>query len=83
MKMHQTDVSPWFSVPSDGRTCRASSPTRTYDTDPSVCEWAVDLSDRATVVPDTDSPASLTKAGFVDFDAIETVHVSGASATRS
>lgn len=81
MTMHHIDVSPRFVVPADEPSSAAASVTRMSVADPSVCEWAVDLNEHAGSAIDARSgPAAVS---FVDFDAIETIHVSKAAAQRT
>jgi hypothetical protein len=48
-----------------------------------VCEWAADLDLGPGTALGAGTTTSLASAGFVDFDAIETVHVSSADVSRS
>jgi hypothetical protein len=83
MAMHRVDVSVRSSTPANGRA--APSPTLSGDrlAVAAVCEWAVDL-DLSQAAPIDARPAtSVASAGFVDFDAIESVHVSSGATGRS
>jgi hypothetical protein len=76
------DVSPRSSVPANEHP--NPSPTQVERlTIAAVCEWASDLDLGPGAPLEARATTSLASAGFVDFDAIETVHVSSGGAGRS
>ena len=82
MTMHRMDVSRRSSVPANGHP--NPSPTQSERlTLAAVCEWAADLDLGPGTPLEASTTTSLASAGFVDFDAIETVHVSSDDADRS
>lgn len=82
MTMHRMDVSPRSSVPASGHP--NPSPTQGERLlMAAVCEWAADLDLGPGTPLGANTTTSLASAGFVDFDAIETVHVSSGDAGRS
>lgn len=79
MTMHHVDVSPQSAMPASGRPTPSPAVGDERLPVPAVCAWAVDL-DRCAIAPDPAAAAtSVASAGFVDFDAIESVHVASDS----
>ena len=72
MTMHHVDVSLRFGVSADDRSRPTPTISRASAADATVCEWAVDL-DMAGLTG-TVVETSLASTGFVDFDAIDTLH---------
>ena len=72
MTMHHVDVSLRFGASADERSLPTPTTSRVSAADATVCEWSVDL-DMADLVG-TVVETSLASTGFVDFDAIDTIH---------
>ena len=82
MTMHRIDVSARFGVPANGRPSPSPTIGGARSTAAAVCEWTVDL-DGDVAAPFDDQPAaSGASRGYVDFDAIETVHLASSATVR-
>ena len=75
MKMHRVDVSPRFGVPADGHSLPDPGDGQTRAAHAGVCEWAVDLDREPAVEVDRQTVTVVAATGYVDFDAVESVHV--------
>ena len=82
MTMHRGDVSLRVDVPAHGRPHPTPTISRPTVADPASSEWSAGLDLAATLTSGMDSATSLASAGFVDFDAIETIRVSSEVASR-
>lgn len=75
MTMHRMDVSPRSSVPANGRPNPTSTIVDARPTVAAICAWTVDLDGQVAAHIDDQPATSGAPCGYVDFDAIETVHV--------
>ena len=80
MTMHRTDVS-LFDVSAVPATVPAVGTGHPAATDVTISEWIADLGSRVETLPKM-APTSLAPGGFVDFDALDSVHESSSSSLR-
>ena len=81
MTMHRTDVSLPFDVPAASATVPAVDTGHPTAVDVTFSEWIADLGSRAVARPEM-AQTYLAPSGFVDFDAIDSVHESSSSSLR-
>lgn len=82
MTMHRMDVSPRFGVPADGHSLTDPGDTQPRASYAGVCEWAVDLDREPAASIEHDKVTVVAATGYVDFDAVESVHVADATRGR-
>jgi len=78
MTMHRTDVSMLFDAPAAPAQVPAMGTAQAAATDVTVSEWIADLDTRAEALPGM-MHASFSHSGYVDFDALDSVHESSSS----
>ena len=81
MTMHRTDVSLLFDVPAAPATVPAVDTSHPMAVDVTISEWIADLGSRVEALPEM-AQTYLAPSGFVDFDAIDSVHESSSSSLR-
>jgi hypothetical protein len=81
MTMHRTDVSLHFDVPRAPATVPAVDTSHPTAVDATISEWIADLGTRAVARPEA-ANAPLPPSGFVDFDALDSVHESSSPSLR-
>lgn len=78
MTMHRKDVSILFGAPATPAQVSAMGTARSAATDVTISEWLADLDARAEALPRM-AHASFSHSGYVDFDALDSVHESSSS----
>jgi len=81
MTMHRTDVSLPFDVPTASATVPTVDTSHPTAVDVTFSEWIADLGSRVEALPEM-AQTYLAPSGFVDFDAIDSVHESSSSSLR-
>lgn len=78
MTMHRTDVSMLLDVPGAPVTVPVARTNHPAAADLTISEWIADLDTRAEALPGI-AHASFSQSGYVDFDALDSVHESSSS----